>query len=373
MAIAASGAVSFSDLRTEFVGGSSAISFSDLYRGGSNILSKAGDNPAVNLAASVPTSGTIDLQDFYSTAKGFKNTVSSSTTNIDANALFGDDYDVNYPKIIDINSGVTIGGNGDEAIDIPSGLASTLTINNAGTVIGFGGAAGGGAGGSAINCASSGVTINNTGQISGGGGGGGAGGSGGAGGGGSYTSTSSSTVLGYVAGYPNALTPNNAWTWTKAHHSSVGTFTYSGGTTSKVVSGHTFSRGPYAGDWYGAYYRITKTTTVTNYTSGGSGGSGGAGGVGQGYNQSAASGSSGAGGAGGGTNAGTGGTGGTGGAGSAYATAGANGSTGSTGSNGNSSNGSGGSGGGSGGAAGAAVTGTSVSMNNTGTLHGAVA
>jgi len=170
MAIAASGAVSFSDLRAEFVGGSSAISFSDLYRGGSNILSKSGDNPAVNMAASVPTSGIIDVQDFYSTAKAFKNTVSSSTTNVDADALFGGDYDTDYPKVVDINSGVTIGGSGDEAIDIPSGLAGGLTINNAGTVIGSGGASAGAAGGHAINCATSGVTINNTGQISGGGG-----------------------------------------------------------------------------------------------------------------------------------------------------------------------------------------------------------
>ena len=69
MAIAASGTVSFSDLRTEFVGGSSAISLGDLYRGGSNILAKAGDNPSVNLAASVPTSGTIDIGDFTAQLK----------------------------------------------------------------------------------------------------------------------------------------------------------------------------------------------------------------------------------------------------------------------------------------------------------------
>ncbi len=105
MTIVGSGAVSFNNLRTEFVGGSSSISFNDLYRGGanSNILAKAGDNPAVNLAASVPTSGVIKISDFYSTAKGFKNTISSNTTNVDANSLFGDDYDVNYPKIVDIN------------------------------------------------------------------------------------------------------------------------------------------------------------------------------------------------------------------------------------------------------------------------------
>ena len=56
MAIPSSGqSLSFSSLRTEFVGGSSAISLGDLYRGGSNIRKKAANNPATNLAASVAT------------------------------------------------------------------------------------------------------------------------------------------------------------------------------------------------------------------------------------------------------------------------------------------------------------------------------
>lgn len=343
MTIAASGAVSFSDLRTEFVGGSSAISFSDLYRGGSNILSKAGDNPATNLAASVPTSGTIDLQDFYSTAKGFKNTVSSSTTNIDANALFGDDYDVNYPKIIDINSGVTVGGSSDEAIDIPSGLAGTLVINNAGNVLGFGGAAGGGAGGAAINCASSGVTINNSGLLAGGGGGGGGGGVGGNG-----TSSTTTTTNAAQCGY-NVWCRSTRYFWYGSLNPTQG----AGGCT--YYGGGTIN---YCGYCNTDGYRIYRACVTTTNTTGGAGGSGG---VGQGYNVTNASGASGAS---GGTNAGTGGTGG---AGATYGTAG---STGSTGANGNSTNGSAGS---SGGAAGAAVTGTSVTMNNSGTLAGAVA
>ena len=81
MAIAASGAVSLADFRTEFVGGSSAISLGDLYRGGSHIRAKAGNNTATNLAASVPTSGTIDFADFYSQAKGFRKTYTSGATN----------------------------------------------------------------------------------------------------------------------------------------------------------------------------------------------------------------------------------------------------------------------------------------------------
>ena len=358
MTIAASGAVSFSDLRTEFVGGSSAISFSDLYRGGSNILSKAGDNPAVNMAASVPTSGIIDVQDFYSTAKAFKNTVSSSTTNVDADALFGGDYDTNYPKIIDINSGVTIGGNGDEAIDIPSGLASTLTINNAGTVIGFGGASAGATGGSAINCATSGVIINNSGQISGGGG---AGNVGGTGGNGSTTSTTNNTNT------------NNAFWGIYGQHCSGASNTqyiYYGGYsqmngvsgTSHTAQGVTFLKGGYSrgtddgeGCQQSLYIVNIQSTAATT------GGSGGSFGLGAGFNQSATNGGSGGS---GGTNAGNGG------AGSNGAALGTAAATSTAGANGNSSNGAAGN---AGGAAGAAVSGTSVTMNNSGTLNGAVA
>ena len=360
MAIAASGAVSFGDLRTEFVGGSSAIALGDLYRGGSNILTKAGDNPAVNMAASVPTSGVIDVQDFYSTAKGFKSTISSNTTNVDADALFGDDYDVNYPKVIDVNSGVTIGGSGDEAVDIPSGLAGTLTINNSGSILGSGGAANGGAGGGAIACAASGVTINNlSGALLAGGGGGG--GLGGTGGGGSYTSSAGPsyvffTYLWYLNQYNSVIIR-----WAGSYILNGGNYSiFAAGTYSS--GGYTYTKGSYyttvscGNDDSCSTYYISRSGTVSS-----SGGSGGAGGVGQGYNVTNASGSSGAG---GGTNAGSGGTGG---AGSTYGTAG---STGSSGANGNASNGSAGS---SGGAAGAAVSGTSVTMNNSGTLHGTVA
>ena len=354
MAIAASGAVSFSDLRTEYVGGSSAISYSDLYRGGSNIKSKEGDNPATNLAASVPTSGTIDIGDFHGTAKGFKATISSSTTNVDINTLFGGDYDTNYPKVVDIAGGVTIGGSGDDAIDIPSGLAGTLTINNAGTVIGFGGASAGAAGGHAINCATSGVTINNTGQISGGGG---AGANGSQGGNGSYSTTSTVTAnqsFGY--GYNSAQYDNEGGDW---YYKYLGTTVYAPSCLPCYEAGSTFAVGPLY-NTYGNWYQIQRTgpvTTTTNTT----GGAGGSFGVGAGYNQSATNGTSGAA---GGTNAGTG-SAGTNGA--ALGTAASNSSAGG---NGNVSNGAAGQ---SGGAAGAAVSGTSVSFNNSGTVHGAIA
>ena len=348
MTLAASGAISLADLRTEYVGGSSSISLGDLYRGGSNIKTKEGDNPATNLAASVPTSGTIDLADFHGTAKGFKATIDSSTTNVDVDTLFGGDYDTDYPKVVDINSGVTIGGSGDEAIDIPSGLASTLTINNAGTVIGSGGASAGAAGGHAINCAVSGVTINNTGQISGGGG---AGNVGGVGGNGSSTTTTTSSR--------NDVYGGSTWRWTTGSWSGVGSWTHPGGSTSKSFGGHTFQRGNYAGSiGEAAYYVIIGNIVSTVSTSGGAGGSFG---VGAGYNQSATNGTAGAA---GGTNAGSGG------AGSNGAALGTAAATSSAGANGNVTNGAAGN---AGGGAGAAVAGTSVTMNNTGTLHGAVA
>ena len=354
MAIAASGAVSFSDLRTEYVGGSSAISYSDLYRGGSIIKAKEGDNPATNLAASVPASGTIDIGDFHGTAKGFKATISSSTTNVDIDTLFGGDYDTDYPKVVDINSGVVIGGSGDDAIDIPSGLASTLTINNAGTVIGFGGASAGAAGGSAINCAVSGVTINNSNQISGGGGAGNVGGNGGNG-------TVSTSSVSYVYSTSNRwvwdgeanngyITRNGTTYWWYSYYSM--TYTSNGGGLYKGSSQGTANGG------HTVFFQLGTLTSSTSSTTGGAGGSFG---VGAGYNQSATNGGSGAS---GGTNAGSGG------AGSNGAALGTAAATSSAGANGNASNGAAGN---AGGAAGAAVSGTSVTMNNTGTLHGAVA
>ena len=45
---------------------------------------KSSNNSATNLAASVPTSGTIDFDDFYSQAKGFRKTYTSGATNQDA-------------------------------------------------------------------------------------------------------------------------------------------------------------------------------------------------------------------------------------------------------------------------------------------------
>ena len=336
MAIAASGAVSFSDLRSEFVGGSSAISYSDLYRGGSNIRAKAANNTGVNLAASVPTSGTINMTNFRSQAKGFRFTFSATATDQDASALFGSDYGVNYPKEIVVDSGVELGATStsEEALEIDSGGAGTITVTNNGTLTGAGGAAGADGGDAfeaAVNC-----TFVNNGTIRAGGGGGGVGG------GGSYSSNTAQRgmpdfwgvgdpghniqirwygVRVVYTGHPNYLATIQAGVWGS----------YRRGSSQSAHNG---------GGWsYSKVYQV-----VTNYSNGG------AGGVGAGYNQSAGTG------AGGGTNAGTGGTG------------GSFGASGSTGANSNSSNGS------AGGAAGKYLRGSSfVTFTNNGTAQGGTA
>lgn len=341
MPVPSSGPVAISDLVDEF-GGTAPHSLSEYYRNGSNV---PGNN------TNVPTAGAFGL----SNARGAVNEIAVAATsgaNIDIATLFGANWTSTVPKRLTIGSGVTIGGTGSSAaIIIPSNMAGTLEIDNAGDIIGFGGAAGA-AGGTAISNLASGVTINNTGLLAGGGGGGGNGGNGGNG---SYSSTSNSTQ-GPNGGYHWTITPYQAkWAY-------VALIGCGGSGSSCSNGGNTYSR--VGGGVYGAVfseevsYAIRRTSTTTVNTSGGSGGSGG---VGQGYTQTNASGASGAS---GGTNAGTGGTGG---AGATYGNAG---STGSTGANGNSTNGSAGS---AGGAAGAAVTGTTVTMNNTGTLYGAVA
>ena len=59
MTLPASGAISLGQLRTEFKGGSAAISMSEMYRSGTYV-------PPLTANAGIPTSGVIDLQDFYS-------------------------------------------------------------------------------------------------------------------------------------------------------------------------------------------------------------------------------------------------------------------------------------------------------------------
>ena len=372
MAIASSGAVSFSDLRTEFVGGSAAISMSNLYRGGSNIRIKASNNNGVNLAASVPTSGTLTFGNFRGTAKAFRYTYTSNAQDQNANTLFGDDYAVNYPKEIVIDAGVEVGAlsTSEEALEIPAGGAGLITITNNGTLSGHGGAANS-AGGDAFEAAVA-CTLINNGTIRGGGGGGGTGGTGGQGTYQSVTQSGSfnpwgSIGYGWFTYYVPALSNYYAY-WgssliTSGTQSSYGN-TY-GGVSSYTTGNTTYYRSTYRGYSNAPngdvnYYDIYRRVTSTAYSSGGAGGIGGAG---HGYPYGAPAG--GASGYSGTNNSGAGGQGGTGGG---YGQAG---NQGSTGANGNYTNGSAGS---AGGAAGNYIRGISfVTYTNNGTNLGGTA
>ena len=176
MACPSSGTISIQSVVDEF-GGSTPHNMSEYYRNG-------GEVPGNN--TNVPTSGTISLQNFYSAVNEIQQIYSSSTTNLNLSSVFGSNWSSSVPKRVVINSGVTIGGtSGNYAINVPSGMAGTLIIDNAGSIEGYGGSANGGTGGNAIHCAqTSGVTINNNSgaNIKAGGGGGGQGGTGGTGG-----------------------------------------------------------------------------------------------------------------------------------------------------------------------------------------------
>lgn len=353
MAIAASGAVSFSDLRTEY-GASGAVSFSDFYRGAASgyVRSLAANNTATNLSASVPASGTINFTNFRSQARGFRFTFTGNATNQNASTLFGTDWGVDYPKDIVINSGVTLGGTSasEEALEISTGGLGTITITNNGTLIGAGGAANGGNGGDAFEAFVT-CTLVNNGSILAGGGGGAQGGNGGTGGGGQYTTTGSSQYITFAT-----VTIGSC---------SVGSFSGYNNYVDKYVTASSCCMGE-AQDCklYG------KPQTTTN-TSGGAGGAGGNGGVGAGYNQTVTNGAGGASGSNGGTNAGAGGSGGSGGNGGGYGSNGSSGTNGSAGANGNRTNGSAGAGAGSAGSAGAAIRGNSyVTLTNNATITG---
>ena len=393
-AIPNSGAISLADFATEF-GGTAPHSMSEYYRDGGNV-------PSNN--SNVPTAGAFRFGHMRGAINAIINTL-ANTTNVNLATVFGDNWASSVPKEIIIPSGVTIGGTGSsDALTAPSGMGGTLTITNAGSVIGFGGTSGGN-GGNAIRIASSGVTVTNSGLIAGGGGAGGNGGNGGTGG------------AGGAGGY----------TWPVGSFFTLSCTNYISG----PASNHKV-RGPNNGccsmceltRWN--WYNVGSLVAGASGGAGGAGGAGGNGGNGAGYNQSAASGSAGlsgssgnSGASGGGVSStigsasignggagGNGGTGGTGGNGSAYGVSGTGGSSGTSGSNGgtggqgrwdwdnarstkpgdgqyggltqrfsNGSSGSGGSSGASGGAggnAGAAVIYTSAyTMNNTGTLAGA--
>jgi hypothetical protein len=336
MALSASGAISADDIRTEY-GLSGAVSFADLYRGGSYIRQKAADNLADNLASSVPTSGVITLDDFRGTSKGFRYTFTAGATDQNASSLFGSDYSVNYPKDIVINSGVELGASStsEEALEIDSGGVGTITITNNGTLSGAGGAAGAD-GGDAFEAAVT-CTFVNNGTVRAGGGGGGTGGNG------TYNSDGSQILNGNTQWQSNST--GSAISLYYGGYTGIAYGGGQAGVTQYAYGGGYLVRGSYSfyagGSLPYRYYIFFRTIATST---------GGAGGVGAGYGQSAGTGVAGT------NNAGSGGDG------------GAFGASGTSGTNGTSTNGV------AGGAGGKYLRGSSfVTFTNNGTVQGGTA
>ena len=189
----ASGTITLAQIQVEF-GGSNPAGINEYYRDGDY---SAFDGTGVpNLAANsgIPTSGAIDLADFYSKYGAVTVTISSSTTNFNLrNTLTALGWNTSNPVAahLVINSGVTVSATATSTAALTCYLnsSSILSIHNSGTIVGKGGAAGsggsssggggsaGGAGGHAIDLQTiAGVVVRNYGNIRCGGGGGGGGG-----------------------------------------------------------------------------------------------------------------------------------------------------------------------------------------------------
>lgn len=284
--------LAISEIVTEFgdsAGGSDSLS--EYYKGGDNV-----NDVATN--SGIPTSGAIDVGDFYGAGNAVT-VAASAGNNIDIAPLFPGTFTNAVSKILTIAAPIQITGN-NVALTVPSNMSGTLDIQNAGNIIGSrgnGGNAGGAgavggnasAGGAAISIQKAGVTINNSGTISGGGGGGGGGA------GGAPTSSTNTSQINFPGGnyspthqweklFGGAVFQNNRGKLVVP----IGTINFSGGTgnttqlnqTSGTGAPAQINRGTSLGDGVpnpkrhnvaGAFY----TGTTTNTTAGGSGGGGG--------------------------------------------------------------------------------------------------
>lgn len=347
MAAPSSGAISFSDLRSEFetgtTPGSGAISFSDLYRQTGTSVPAGTYVPDAVENANIPTSGAGTLSDFYGSVRRVIISAGNATNVNLSTQTWGTsqtNWSRNVEKRYNIPSGVSITASNRGAVALTSGAGGVgiVSVTNAGNVYGGagggGGAGGAGSSGGTALVAGSAIVVWNTGEIRGGGGGGAGGGGGGNGGG------------GQTGSYNQGCCPR--------------------GQGCGCIGGGFFI------SWCGGQDLCGRDSR--SYYNGGNGGGGGGGGTGRGSDNltGSRSGASGSGGNSGGPNAGSGGSGGTGGSGGDWGQAGSNGSSGNSGGNGTRTNGNGGgSGNTSPGAAGNAISGiANVTLNNSGTISG---
>ena len=188
MALQTSGAISLSEVQSEFTG-SNPISLSEYYRSGAYVPSGA---------TAIPASGAIAISDFYGGSNQFAFSITSNTVNADIRALaISAGWDGSTPLAANVNSGVWLYSNSTSTggVVVSGSFPSGVTIVNSGNIIGMGGGPNA-AGGMALQITTSDTVsvANNSGAFIAGGGGGG---------GGSFTYTNShqaGTYTSYTGG-----------------------------------------------------------------------------------------------------------------------------------------------------------------------------
>jgi len=266
-ALQASGAISFQDIEEHYTPGSNLPSrtLSEFYLGGSLVRANAGNNSSTNMSAGVPASGAISFNDFYSKERAFRKTYSSDATNQSADTIFGDDFEVNYPKQFVVNASQTVGStsSSNAALTIETNGVGSITVTNNGSIEGAGGGANGGTGGNALEVAGSvAVTLVNNGTIKSGGGGGGAGGAGGAG---SASATATiSNVTDKVGSKPTFVPYSVNTQFGPRAWSGIGSGEWGLNTSGSTVTSTISARGPM---WYS--FRVNKSAeySLSSYIS----------------------------------------------------------------------------------------------------------
>ena len=175
MAIQSSGAVALSEVQSEF-GGVNPVSLSEYYRSGTYV-------PAG--ATAIPASGAISISDFYGASNQFSFSITSTQTNANIRTLaIAAGWDQSTPVVANVNSGVTLYSDNTSigGAVVSGSFPSGVTIVNSGNITGQGGS-GGQAGGMALQITTSDTVAvtNNSGAFIAGGGGGGSGSQGGGG------------------------------------------------------------------------------------------------------------------------------------------------------------------------------------------------
>jgi hypothetical protein len=254
MALQGSGPISLLDIQGEF-GGSNPIGLNEYYRGGAYTTTNN---------TGVPTSGLIQLDDFYNAQNQYYLTIASNTTNADLNAIAtADGWNGTSQLVVTINSGVWLYATSTSSYGLTINVPNCIVTNN-GNIVGKGGKGGdynatnGAAGGTAINVTQSGVALTNASgaYIAGGGGGGAAsyaydvnwgynsnGGGGGAGGGNGGTGLNQAS--GFATAGVGATTPNTKGTDGAGDNSGTPYGPGRGGEAGGSAGGNEYDGGPF--------------------------------------------------------------------------------------------------------------------------------